>query len=281
MRAAYEENVKLSQKGEAKQLTTGDVFRWMVDEGLFPREAPKKRHNSILEGIQMVKLSAQSPPFDYGTFCSNCGLDHQPAVKSESPTDPPVCPIICRLVNRLPIMELTRLLCKPSLGASHTHQGPVPQIPEMPKEFWRDLVAITTPAFTLAVRDVVTSLKLRAFPQCRSSPFPLIELGGNATEIDSHMAPFALMSVVTMSFIRILVKGGLRIADQDFSSDDDSRRNVRAQLLTPSHILRGLYNSTGSEVGAVLLCMARLGVDSTFSHTALGNVGTAAVVPET
>jgi hypothetical protein len=248
----------------------------MVEEGLFPRK--RKQASQAPDGIQMDDLSTQSAPICSGTFCSGCGLDHDSTVKIDSPTDPPICPIAHRQMMRLPIMEVTRLLSRSLHARTAEQEYSLPRSRGLTNnwELQRDLVAISDPLFTLAIHHLVSLLKLKTFPSaCSETLFPVSNLGPNVAQINNRMAPFALLSIITGILIKRLVRGGLRVADQDFSIYD-GRRKTRARLLTPSHIIRGLYTI---ENRALLSCLLRLGLPLNLV-AGFGAVGTEIIASE-
>ena len=133
-------------------------------------------------------------------------------------------------------------------------------------------MATSDPTLVLAVRDLVESLRLGTFRSVRGLPsesvFPLDQIGANTAEIDRHMAPFAVLSIVMKMFLGILVKGGLHIADRDWAVKD-GRWKTGIRVLTPSHIVRGMYSSSHSEMWAMLACCLRIGMP--FEPPAAGN----------
>jgi hypothetical protein len=268
---AYDETAHSAFHNEVVSLTTANIYRWMADAGHFPRRAIGKQDSNR---SQHAKMAALFPSADQLSemYCSHCGLDylhHTSHTKMES-EESSVCDMVPSSVTQLPIMD-------PSHFFSNLDPG-IPMAPYMVQNsLWhsaKNLIAVSDPTLTLAIRASVSQLRLKTFgysnrflstPSGRS--FPLTELGVSASEIDNHIAPYALLSIVIRSFIRALVRGGLIIADQD----GFGKRSTR--LLTPSHILRGLY--TQRELCRSLLpSIVPIGIPFT------GNIGSVGVKME-
>ena len=237
---AYDETAHSALYNEGVvSLTTANIYRWMADAGHFPRKAIGKQDNNRSQHAKMATLFPSADQLSE-MFCSHCGLHHTSHTKMES-EESSVCDVVPSSVTRLPIMDPSQFfsIIVSDLG--------IPMAPYMVQNsLWhsaKNLIAVSDPTLTLAIRASVIQLQLKTFgsgnrflstPGGRS--FRLTELGVSATEIDNHIAPYALLSIVIRSFIRALVRGGLRIADQDAFG-----KRSRTRLLTPSHILRGLY----------------------------------------
>ena len=248
------------QSKEITSFTTAEVFRWMAAEGLFPRKATSKHDQDFFPITASVEPAESARPRNH---CSHCGLeaeDHQSTYSN--PAAPPICEVVST-VMQLPTTDLSHLF---SASFHSNTQGHVDSYPN-PRKPWRStksLVAMTDPDLTQAIREVVVALKLKSFrtnrlPTSGLPLFPLDEKGSDVVEIQNQIAPYALLSVLTKVFVGVLVRGGLSIADQDRVRS--GRRKIRVQLLTPSHIIRGLRRQAHNESHhLVLSCLSRLGV---------------------
>jgi hypothetical protein len=231
----------------------------MAAEGLFPRKATGKHDQDILQITATIEPAVSARP---GKHCSHCGLeaeDHQSPIKTDSN---PAAPPICEVVMQLPTTDLSHLFS--ASFHSNSSQGQVDSYlnPRKPWRSTKSLVAMSDPDLTQAIREAVVALKLKSFRTTRRLPtsglplFPLDEKGSDMVEIQNQIAPYALLSVLTKVFIGVLVRGGISIADQDRVRA--GRRKIRIQLLTPSHILRGLRRQAHNESHHLVL--SRLGV---------------------
>ena len=222
-------------------MTTADVYRWLDDEGLFPRSAvcnpPKFR--------QDVKVDNIAPAPD--VFCASCGLNrllHPFAPQTESSVDGFSCDVAPKQILQKPVLDITRLLAKSSapdtrLGLS-SYSSPGSWLsPD-------DLVAVSDPGFIAAIRNIIRPMKLGSFNSISEAPvrevheYPLARLGATPEQVMEHLAPYALISVLAKIFIRILIRDGLEVARGDAKFASTGRKIEKTMLLTPSHIIRRL-----------------------------------------
>jgi hypothetical protein len=131
----------------------------------------------------------------------------------------------------------------------------------------RDLAAIANPELTMAVRKIVQPLRLPCFEQ-------FSQHHGSKSQMEAHVAPFALLASLTKSFVHLLVRSGLDAASLDMSmaaakakAQGRSIRKTkqpRDHLLTPSHIIRGLSGGSIQRdrplAATISFCLARLGL---------------------
>ena len=269
--AAYQKHVTLSLQDEPVPLTTADVYCWMVDEGLFLRDTPKNLVNSVAQDPRKDTGHIDAGLLDSATYCFDCGLRHGSMIKSESSPNTADCPYVRWRVRGFPIMDITQILSAPPAGRASKCDAIAPMKLRAGESLDHDLVATSDPMLVLAVRDLVESLRLETFRSVRGLPsvFPLNQIGANTAEIDQHMAPFAVLSIAMKMFLGILVKGGLHAADRDWAIDD-GRWKTGIRVLTPSHVVRGMYTSSHSEMWAMLACCLRIGMS--FNPTAAGNI---------
>lgn len=158
-----------------------------------------------------------------------------------------------------------------------------------------DLVAVSDPHFTLAVRDIVRSLRLTSFDPALhdllpSSLYPIETVGMRRSAVEAHLAPHAAIALFTKQIIRILIQGGLAVARKEKASTgsaalvakrrkrlgkDRDRITTTTTVLTPVHILTGVVSrpqngKLNEPNAAVFGCLARLGVvasrDSPFAN---------------
>jgi len=137
------------------------------------------------------------------------------------------------------------------------------------------VVCVADPRLTLEVRRVIHLLHLPFFrtPSYRGSVFPLDQLGQASEEVQSVLAPYALLAMCLRPFIRNIISSGLGVAkrQKDFANmqvfSRKSNKWTQGQkhnisLLTPAHVLTGIreYGKSGDRLGeAVLLCLSTIG----------------------
>lgn len=145
----------------------------------------------------------------------------------------------------------------------------------------RDILAVAEPSIILSICELTRHWKLHTF--CHSEPsadlgdpfFPLDVLGRNKIEVENHLAPCALLAVITEQFIRALVRRGLEVADRDkfravstLPSRSKGKHEVNGdRILTPTHILSGILsrglgrNVKRNPLDSIILCsLSKLGV---------------------
>jgi hypothetical protein len=288
---------------DAIPLTTADVFRWLEDEGLFSRPVADATVK-VPPGTKKVKANP-APMSPYAYLCSVCGLNHQAihstsAMKVESTISARAPVTACNIVNgttnwhRMSMIDVRRPLGLPSSSVSYHSLNPhafsqgaftspdlklynpteMPSISQLLSSP-RDLVAIANPKLSMAIRDIVQPLGLVCFDRLtpESSLFAFSECRGTKSQVETQVAPYALLASLTKSFVHLLVRSGLDAAGLDMSmatakakADGRSTRKSkqpRDRLLTPSHIIRGLTGGSiqrGRPLTAASLCLARLGI---------------------
>ncbi|KAH9481504.1 hypothetical protein JR316_0006031 [Psilocybe cubensis] len=125
----------------------------------------------------------------------------------------------------------------------------------------REIVAAADPKLMLSIQKSVSDLSLSTFRHLQESEssgelFPIDAIGAHRAEIESRLAPTALLAHLTKQFIRVLVQDGLEVAKRDrviasgvvpASSAPSQKGNRRKKpnarvtvLLTPTHILSGI-----------------------------------------
>lgn len=142
----------------------------------------------------------------------------------------------------------------------------------------RDLVAVAKPDVICAIRDMVQSLNLVSFKELASTPS--LCLLGHKSEVESQLAPYALLATLTKSFVGLLVQSGMDAATLDASmtatqAKGEARgyrkaKTAQPYVLTPSHIFRGL---AGGPNIAVATALARLGCTTVQEPITMGTLG--------
>ena len=284
-----------AERESAIPLSTGDVFRWLEDEGLFPRPVVDTSVRENAKKAQPVPTPAKP------ALCSVCGLNHQPfystsAMKTELSTSTNGTPATCSLIHdmtnwhRMPMVDIRRPLNLPSSSINYnslnphlispgpittqdsTHCTPagslsISQLLCSP----HDLVAVANPEVIMAIREIVHSLRLSSFNRLSDNRV-------TKSEMEAEMAPFALLASLTQTFVHLLVRSGLDNANLDVSMATTKAKSQgrivrktkqpRDRLLTPSHIIRGLTSSSVQrDRAAMSLCLARLGLGVSTSES--------------
>lgn len=236
-------------------------------------------------------------------LCSICGLNHQqlhspsvPKIETTAPTagHHTACKLVPEMMNwhsisiidvRHPLNFQSRPVDYYPSAQALSHRFTTPKSP--PNTFTetsslsrtltsaRNLVAIADPGFTMAIRMIIQPLGLSNFNRTLpgSSPFPLSEFGASKSEVDTQLAPYALLASLTKIFVKLLVSSGLDAANLDMSvfaakakaEGQSTRRTkrLRERLLTPSHIIRGVAAASGRHghaEAASSLCLNKLGL---------------------
>lgn len=295
LRDAYQAALPVSVgNGEdAISLTTADVFRWLQDEGLFPRPVLDTKNTS--QAAKRSKL-ASTQPLPTAVLCSVCGMNHQ-QTKTESsvPLNGNTCVIVHDDANwhKMPMINIKHPLGLPLAPIHHQppgtclftpghtlavpnsiiSTGPTPNSRYLSST--HDIVAVANPDLTMGISKIIRPLALSHFGRMSidSTTFPICELGGSKTQVETQLAPYALLASVTKTFISLLVQSGLDAASLDVSviaarakSEGRNTRKTRLtrdRLLTPSHIIRGLAGGStqrGGALSATSLCLTRLGL---------------------
>ncbi|GLB40304.1 hypothetical protein LshimejAT787_0801750 [Lyophyllum shimeji] len=288
-------------------LTTADVYTWLLEHGHLIRSSDpsgaKREENDQLAKDNNVE-----------TWCPTCGQGFEAhvvasAIKTELTYYPSTTfktetgvtsangqprseashafPVPCNTAPRNSIMPMINV---------YTRMQPCPDPTNRQSDTLRgirirnsqgaNLVAMSDPNLTWAVRKVIRSLQLPTF----ASPvrngqalFPLDEPGTNKSQVEGHLAPYALLATAVQRLIRTLVEGGLDVARRERVAltgqmikprrRDGKEQRTPSSVLTPAHILNGVISgarssSSGSNVldVAVFECLARLGVLATWKE---------------
>ncbi|KAH9942886.1 hypothetical protein B0H21DRAFT_823826 [Amylocystis lapponica] len=282
-------------------LTMADVYRWMLDEGLFPRAASATEQKVARKGSSSPMPGAAPAPVSGQEYCSTCGA-HQSVhsigvtVKDES-ADGKVTPAPTSMVVvgaglsacvafktteevRMPLFDVHRLLTPsnahgPSSYTLHATLSAVPPtsyagLHHIPSS--ADLVSIADPHLTTAICALTLKWKLE---HVSAQPASLTELSRPREEIVDRLAPHALLAVLTKSFLRVLLHRGVDAFRRDEAAARMLSRYERPRhkgrdatgplrLLTPAHVVRGLASHAphARQDAATLLALSRLGESS-------------------
>lgn len=263
--------------------TAVDVYSWMREEGHL------RSHNRL-----SVPVAASTPKqSDDGGFdpqwCSLCGLEHSIHysmrsifVKWEDSLSQEHrsftgsnCTIAAQsgsIVKLRPMnLDSARRSSTLSLVQHPTWEPSMSLDPSLTQY----VVCVADPRLTIEVRRVIHLLDLPFFktPSYRGSVFPLDQLGQASEEVQSALAPYALLAMCLRPFIRNIISSGLGVAkrQKDFAKTQvfprksnkwtqNQKNNI--SLLTPAHVLTGIreHGKSGDHTGeAVLLCLSTIG----------------------
>lgn len=202
-----------------------------------------------------------------------------------------LCDIVTRewQMTKMPMLDISRLF----QSVQQKQSAGYPR--QIATRFWRDrnLIARCDPSLTRSVEKIVAQLKLPSFEShldrelvhsflplnvsLSKFHFPVDHFGSTRVEVDTHVAPYALLAFLTKPFIRVLIQSALEISGRDkqcgFSTgvgithlrrgkDKEKLKGMSTRMLTPSHILRGvLARGWSDQLGVAMLgCLARSGI---------------------
>ncbi|KAG6910869.1 hypothetical protein DXG01_007186 [Tephrocybe rancida] len=267
-------------------LTTADVYYWLLEEGHFIRpptvvgikienlDTPREGGHigvgthpvspavktEVVRLLETVKLEPED-----NTGCAG------PQPGTPSPCNAPTGPI------RMPMIDVFSRLPSGVGSGTPVHSADA-QIKDIRDA---DLVAAANPKLTLAVHEIVSTLKLPTFPSPSSdveTVYPLDKLGTNQAQAESRLAPHATLAMVARRFIKVLVEGGLDAIkrEQEASSGGESAEKGTAEetsssgVLAPSHIISSVVTRRDASSSqshsldiAMFECLSRLGVPAT------------------
>ena len=249
------------------------------------------------EGNQRHKEPKPSP------WCRICGLDlsrhaamdavktepspvkeEKPSVRSQQYTNQSIlasdntCPIVPRSLQlaKLPRIDIQQPMTIERGGLDRTIVHSIVESPQA-------LVSAADPRLTLRIRQLVENLGLSNFrPALKTAEnptiYPIDTLGKHHLDIRESVAPYALLALLTKSFVRVLVERGLEVANRDkiiaaglpsLKPQKGNRRvqTIQSRMLTPTHILSGILTRGRGRCTSptpldtvVLLCLSKLGV---------------------
>jgi hypothetical protein len=308
LRDAYasEKSPSGGNSDELIRLDTGDVYRWLEDEGHFVRSTDTAATKTALATpIAVLPATTASSSILSLEFCHICGLAHQvlsrdvtkqeaddtgiPAVgaaevlaqASPIATLAFTCPVARSTPSAMPIVDVTQVL---RIGGSTPDLCPRPYnphaelLPTTPTDAStpstdtllnpRAIVASANPRLTVAVQRILRSAGVTSMVSGEDHMGPAVPTPKTRVQTEEELAPSALLAILLRPVVGELIRGGLRIAQQDAETaremECDDREDgmtiqpASGQLLTPSHILRGLRDARPRP--AAFLTYARLGV---------------------
>jgi hypothetical protein len=290
IQAAYTEILNAqSPSRKSIPLSTADVYDWLVGNDHFIMRRPKQKRDEDQdipaneprqqeEEIWCAYCGQKKEISEYsaeGTTPVNplaegkldMALRQSPdaiTLATEGTSTPHcICPappaqLICMV--KMPMVDVhTRLHLNPSNGNIEQNPfiiSPSTSNPSFLKKYSNaDIIQATHPHMTAGVYTIVSRLGLPAFQPERlgGSLFPVEQIGSSKSSREASLAPHAMLSIATQSFLRVLVKCGLEQCQQDANNGNytaaGTRRKRKAALgdkgtftsvLTPAHILKGI-----------------------------------------
>lgn len=289
------------QQTSSTMMSATEVHNWLSDNGRGPRS---KLSSGVRIKEEVDDQSLSGTPSSQSMWCNICGLHasaHQNQnlasnpVSTESPEIKPMVPQpsyisiynengTCRIVPKvLQLVKLPRTDVQVFAPGGKRH--PNPRLKITPTDC-RSLVSMTDPQLLLAILETASQLDLSSTLRAPAKPsegimgapsYPLQTIGEDRSEVEHHLAPYAILALATRSFIRQLITRGLEVANRDrvvstgvapkgnrFRRWQDHTPPER--LLTPTHVLSGILTrgrgrgKTQDAVDAViLLCLSKLG----------------------
>jgi hypothetical protein len=216
---------------DAVSLSTADVFRWMVDEGLFPRCCVDKKQTEVAEK-EIVEEG----------WCPQCGypLAYHPGSDESGRF---VCEV-GRPMTGMPLVDFSAL-------ARHGAQ-----MRTLRSRLYADpamLVRCVDPRMTVAVRNVVGQSGLSCMRSLAWGPSSSISAPTKG-EVEAHFAPYAVLALAVRSFVKVLVNGGvdvMRGEGERWRGKAGGRVLGPRTLLVPNQLLRWLEDkgAVGGVVG--------------------------------
>ncbi|KAI0696018.1 hypothetical protein BC835DRAFT_915960 [Cytidiella melzeri] len=303
LRSAYEERRVSSSEDHTLtpvSLTTGDVFHWLEDEGLFLRKPKCEYSAGELPNSSTRKLRPETKSAEElsEAYCRFCGLhahlhlndiaEHDASFAPEAMSYPvkpgPIfskspAQSLCRRFqssvaqSELPVVDINHLMVSSEATRPSTlhvslfaRQRPGKDITPSATCSVHRLLSVSDPHL---VRAIAASL---AHPPNETAgiqaPHAHVGLHNRPrAALDNELGPAALLALVVKPLVKLLVEAGTDTYRQD---EDEfrglggrARRDVRVRrLLTPMHVVRGLVRDAerSTLASAVLLSLAPLGV---------------------
>lgn len=204
------------------------------------------------------------------TFCTACGVGSAPRSVAQSssswegPTSEGSC---CHSfpLSRLPLLDVAPIA---SAQSKNRPNGPVQSTPEKKGHFpcsSREILTATDPALTIAVRCIVTPLRLRCFPESNNASISGASLRPNnctaiapiaddsehslifRSDLDAisesvtvSLASSAVLAVAVREFARHVVYSAVTASRSDHTRG--AKGSTRA-VLTPRHVSVGVLGS--------------------------------------
>ncbi|EIN12796.1 hypothetical protein PUNSTDRAFT_124482 [Punctularia strigosozonata HHB-11173 SS5] len=279
-------------------LSTADVYRWLEDEGQFVRAAAtaKRKMPGPNDGASTTPGATSIPAMSV-QCCHICGLSHGISIASDVkqeaecsdtmrgevkpkellPKPAVACPLLPWHRTRMPILDVVRAMA-PVLDFGdppcnlHPNLLSVPPIEASSRcrdlLHPRGLVASADPQLTLAVQRIVSFPEAASRESADDHMGPPVVASWTRAEAEEYLAPFALMAHLVRPLIGELVGNAIRVARTDEEVLKATGQRIggspvtgqprKTQMLTPSHVLRGLTHTRS----AAFLAFSRLGIET-------------------
>lgn len=237
-----------AQPSESSMSGPLDVYRWLEQEGHFPKQQPVS--NSKIMSAKGKEKATQETPELYCAVCGYVSLLH-PQTTTD---DGQVKPVFCKLpewMHRPPLLDVHSLrTC-----------NPIWKVPPRPTKSKlkgatsriilsnRELTTAEEPVLTLAVNRVASSLQLPCLKSSKGTSEDLHDAGA----LYDALGPSALLALATRVLIRRLVDAGIRTMESQpppssallnstsgSSRKDRNSRHMKKRVLTPAHIMQGI-----------------------------------------
>lgn len=288
MRDAYEKDGSSLVDNQERliPLDTADVYRWLEDEGHFVRAAANAKGKVVGPNeCPSTPLADAIPSTIAVKPCHICGLSHQistaSTVKQEAESQElrskDACPVLPWHRTKMPILDVAQamasvldlrnppcnlhpsLLSVPPIGASSRYRDLLRP---------RCLVASADPQLTLAVQRIVRFTEAASRNSADDHMGPAVSASWTRAEAEEQLAPFALLAHMMRPLVEELVGGAIHVAKLDEELVRETGQQVKGypvrgqprkiQVLTPSHVLRGLARTRS----AAFLAFSRLGIET-------------------
>ena len=289
-------------------LSVADIYSWLSENGHFPRPV------SDLTKAQLDHSCPddQDEVTQSTIYCRFCGLDtqvHDRITQFKQEDSEENIHNMSKIFEEIESKTPKKMFPRPT-GQACLIAAPELQITKFPridtKQFilpdqrapdytpsptnlhTSALLGIAEPSIAVHIHDLTKRWDLRTFhnpsrvsgdsvgsPRATGVMMPLEAIGKSRKEVETKLAPHALLALLAERFIRAVVHRGLEVANRDKSTALGSRRRGKNQLnpllatrmLTPTHILSGiLTRGVGTERkrhpldAALLLSLSKLGV---------------------
>ncbi len=257
-----------------------DVYRWLEQEGHFPKLQPVVNVKST-----SAKGKEKAVPVTPDLYCAVCG--YMSSLHPQTTADDGrVLPMFC---------ALPEWMCRPPLLDAHLlrTRNPILKVPPRSAKSKlknasprvtlsnRELATAEDPALTLAVNRVASSLQLPCFKSSSGQAEDLHD----ASALYDALGPSAVLALATRVLIRRLVDAGVRTAAQllppsstlpsstsGTSRKDKNSRQTRRRVLTPAHIMQGICNQSVGVLSTTSASTRYDGMDALL--VAIGRLGT-------
>lgn len=251
-------------------MTVGDVYLWLLENGHFPRPSHFPIRTLSQDAAKTFNDSQTNEDAEL-IWCRFCGLDirlHGSSSKKEEDNTTPTqdidgkvksqgvfvsnCPVVAPglQITKLPRVDIKRFVLPDQAVARGV--GII---------FDRKtLLSAADPSMVQYIHELTKQWELKTFHSITSNRLHQIESlspvaislskFGNRDQVETNLAPHALLSLLTKQLICNLVNCGLQVSNGDrakalspaFLREGKTSRNQVAgiRMLTPTHILSGI-----------------------------------------